>query len=159
MTYLYAHRSGQIASSPFKGLSRAIMNSTPTLSTLETITFRMSWTTPFTGISEVLVQLSLSDGNVLEKIRINLYCCRLLQKVFLGYFKGFDQDIEWTRFRHLRELEVNIYSKVGVPDEPQRRKFIRDNETGIRDSFTGFRNRGGDEVIVKVFTHPIIPDD
>ena len=102
----------------------------------------MSWTTPLTGISEELVQLALSDRNVLEKIRINLCCYRLLSKEFLWYFKGFNQDIEWTRFRHLRELEVNVYSKV-VPDEPQRRKFIRDNETGIRDSFTGFRNRGG----------------
>ena len=69
---------------------------------------------------------------------------------FLGQFEDFDQAVYWTRFRHLRELEVNIYEydTIIVTDWPRTETHIKDIEMGICNSFKGLKNGDGDEVMV-----------
>jgi len=105
------------------GLSREIINSPETLSTLETLTifFIFHGFTPPVGIAEELMDLSLSNGNALERIRFYLQCdSRLMSGAsHLGYLESL--NLNHVHRIHKSELYIIYIShcmcvglKVGV---------------------------------------------
>jgi len=88
------------------GLSREIINSQLTLSTLETLTisFILHGFAPPVGITEELRTLSLSNGNALERIRLDFRCeSELTSGVgLLGCLESLNLNhVHWSGFSHL----------------------------------------------------------
>jgi len=145
------------------GLSREIINSQQTLSTLETLTisFFLHSVTPPVGISEELRTLSLSNGNALERIRLDFQCNAGLTSGagFLECLESLNLNhVQWSGFSHLWLLEVEIEiftASVGVPTELST--FNGDLERAIREIFRRAINRAGVEVSVTLYPNSTMP--
>jgi len=142
----------------FSGLSKAIIDSPLTLSTLETLTFLFPWdySIPLAGILAELEELSLSDASALQKIRIDLDCSDMsTRSKLLKRLEEIDNKVHWAGFPRLWSLEVNIdvpYIDVeDVPEESKRAAIIEDLENGIRDKFRRIKDREGMEVLITVY--------
>ena len=142
----------------FRGLSKAIIDSPLTLSTLETLTFLSPWdySIPLAGILAELEELSLSDASALQKIRIDLDCSDMsTRSKLLKRLEEIDNKVHWAGFPRLWSLEVNIdvpYIGVeDVPEESKRAAIIEDLENGIRNKFRRIKDREGMEVLITVY--------
>jgi len=118
------------------GLSREIINSPQTLSTLKTLTISFifhSFIRPV-EISAELRELSLSNESALERVRFDLQCETGLTSV--AYLKSFELDqVQWSGFSRLRLLEVEIdmfMGGVGLPAEPELSVINGDLERDVR---------------------------
>jgi len=143
------------------GLSREIINSPQTLSTLKTLTISFifhSFVLPV-GISAELRELSLSNGSALERIRFDLQCETGLTSV--AYLKSFKLDqVQWSGFSRLRLLEVEIdmfMGGVGLPVEPELSVINGDLERDVRDIFRRAMNREDVEVSVTLYLNSTRP--
>jgi len=143
------------------GLSREIINSPQTLSTLKTLTISFifhSFVLPV-GISAELRELSLSDESALERIRFDLQCETGLTSV--AYLKSFELDqVQWLGFSRLRLLEVEIdmfMGGVGLPAEPEPSVINGDLEKDVRDIFRRAMNREDVEVSVTLYLNSTRP--
>ena len=143
------------------GLSREIINSPQTLSTLKTLTISFifhSFIRPV-GISAELRELSLSNESALERIRFDLQCETGLTSV--AYLKSVKLDqVQWSGFSRLRLLEVEIdmfMGGVGLPAEPEPSVINGDLERDIRDIFRRAMNREDVEVSVTLYLNSTRP--
>ena len=143
------------------GLSREIINSPQTLSTLKTLTISFifhSFVLPV-GISAEFRELSLSNESALERVRFDLQCESGLTS--LAYLKSFKLDqVQWSGFSRLRLLEVEIdmfMGGVGLPAEPEPSVINGDLERDIRDIFRRAMNREDVEVSVTLYLNSTRP--
>ena len=143
------------------GLSREIINSPQTLSTLKTLTISFifhSFVLPV-GISAEFRELSLSNESALERVRFDLQCESGLTS--LAYLKSFKLDqVQWSGFSRLRLLEVEIdmfMGGVGLPAEPEPSVINGDLEKDVRDIFRRAMNREDVEVSVTLYLNSTRP--
>jgi len=145
------------------GLSREIIDSPDTLSTLETLAFFFIFHsfTPPVGISEELRELSLSNRSALQRIRFDLQCDSGLTngEGLLGYLGGLDLNhVQWSGFSRLLlvEVEVDIFvGGAGVPTESYA--FDGYLERAMREVFRRAINRADVEVSVTLYLNGIRP--
>jgi len=139
------------------GLSREIIDSPQTLSTLETLAFFFIFHsfTPPAGISEELRELSISNRSALQRIRFDLQCDSGLTngEGLLGYLEGLDLKlVQWSGFSRLLlvEVEVDIFvGGAGVPTETHA--FNGDIERAMLEVFRRAMNRADVEVAVTLY--------
>ena len=145
------------------GLSREIINNQQTLSTLETLTisFFLHSVTPPVGIAEELRTLSLSNGNALERIRLDFQCNAGLTSGagFLECLESLNLNhVQWSGFSHLWLLEVEIEIFVGSAGAPtDSSSFTGYLERVIREIFRRAINRAGVEVSVTLYLNSTRP--
>jgi len=142
----------------FKGLSKAIIDSPSTVSTLKTLTLLFTWDqyTPLLEILAELEDLSLSNGSALQKIRIDLDCRDYsTDSELLERLDGIDNSIHWEGFPRLWLLEVNLnkyyIDTEEITDESQRVVKIGYLERGVRDKFKRIKDRANVEVLVTAY--------
>jgi len=141
------------------GLSREIIDSPQTLSTLKTLTIFFifySFLLPV-GIAAELRELSLSNGSVLERIRFDLQCETGLTSAagLFRYLKSIKLDqVQWSGFSHLRLLEVKVDMFRGIEGllaEPEPSTSNGDLERDVREIFGRAMNRADVEVSVTLY--------
>jgi len=139
------------------GLSREIIDSPQTLSTLKTLIIFFifhSFLLPV-GIAAELRELSLSNGSVL--IRFDLQCETGLTSAasLFRYLKSIKLDqVQWSGFSHLRLLEVKVDMFRGIEGllaEPEPSTFNGDFERDVREIFGRAMNRADVEVSVTLY--------
>jgi len=141
------------------GLSREIIDSPQTLSTLKILTIFFifySFLLPV-GIAAELRELSLSNGSVLERIRFDLQCETGLTSAasLFRYLKSVKLDqVQWSGFSRLRLLEVKVDMFRGIEGllaEPEPSTFNGDLERDVREIFGRAMNRADVEVSVTLY--------
>lgn len=137
------------------GVSRAIVENSTTLSTLQTIIYRVSCcnSNMLLGPATEIAELSSTNANVLKKNHLILpYDDNLTRAAFLELFNTLDTSIHWTGYRHLKNFEVNVRMLRGmrsIRGVPRKVALFRN---AISDSFKNLRNQiDGVEVIVTLF--------
>ena len=137
------------------GLSRAIIENSTTLSTLQTIIYRVSCcnSNMLVGPATEIAELSSTSANVLHKIHLVLpYDDNLTRAAFLELFNTLDTSIHWAGYWYLKHFEVNVRMLRGmrsIRGVPRKVALFR---RAISDSFKNLRNQvDGVEVVVTLF--------
>ena len=147
------------------GLSREIIDSPQTLSTLKTLTIFFifhSFILPV-GIAAELRELSLSNGSVLERIRFDLQCETGLTSAasLFRYIKSLKLDqVQWSGFSRLRLLDVEVdmfMGSEGLLAEPKPSTFNGDLERDVCKIFRRAMNQADVEISVTIYLNSTRP--